>query len=189
MYQIILSIGFMLTLSILLFALGHAKLHRLRTTVVLPAEQFSRLMQLAERSLETADVPVGALLLYKGDIIGEGYNTVLRNAQAGEHAEINAISGAIRNLGMEAFTKLERKSLMLATTFEPCLMCAGAFINYNIQNVFFMKEKDFSYTSTENALLVRYLLHRRQILSGNEQVALFEKHPAYPHMKEKQKFS
>jgi tRNA(Arg) A34 adenosine deaminase TadA len=137
----------------------------------------------AERSLETSDVPVGALLLYKGEIIGEGYNTVLRNANAGEHAEVNVISAAIKDLGMEKFTMLDRDSLLLVATFEPCLMCAGAFINYNIQNVFFMKEKDFSYTAEEEALFVRYLLRRRQIKSGNEQDVLFEKHPDYPEKK------
>ncbi len=164
--------------------LGHSKFHHLRRTIVLKKEHYSRLLELAERSLETSDVPVGALLLYKGEIIGEGFNTVLRNAKAGEHAEVNAISGAIKELGMEKFTALERDSLLLATTFEPCLMCAGAFINYNIQNVFFMKEKDFSYTAKEEARFVRYLLRRKQIKSRNEQDLLFQKHPDYPQKKE-----
>ncbi len=183
MYQWIVFVFLVLTICALVFSLGHSKFHRLRRTIVLTKEHYSRLLELAERSLETSDVPVGALLLYKGESIGEGFNTVMRNTKAGEHAEVNAISAAIKDLGMEKFAMLERDSLLLATTFEPCLMCAGAFINYNIQNVFFMKEKDFSYTSKEKALFVRYLLRRKQIKSGNEQDVLFEKHPDYPQTK------
>ncbi len=183
MSQWILFIVLLLTGCAFVFSLGRSKFHRLRRPIVLTKEQYSRLLELAERSLETSDVPVGAILLYKDEIIGEGFNTVLRNAKAGEHAEVNAISAAIKNLGMEQFAVLERDSLLLATTFEPCLMCAGAFINYNIQNVFFMKEKDFSYTAKEEALFVRYLLRRKPIKSGNEQDVLFEKHPDYPQKK------
>ena len=180
MYQWIFFVSLFVTVCALVFSLGHTKFHRLRRTIVLTKEHYSRLLELAESSLETLDIPVGALLLYKGKVIGEGYNTVLRNAKAGEHAEVNAISAAIKKLGMETFESLERDSLFLATTFEPCLMCAGAFINYNIQNVFFMKEKDFSYTAKEEALFVRYILRRKQIKSGNEQDVLFETHPGYP---------
>lgn len=183
MYQWIFILFVVSTICALVLTFGHSKLHRLRRTIVFKKEHYSRLLELAERSLESSDVPVGALLLYRGEIIGEGFNTVSRNAKAGEHAEVNAISAAIKDLGMEKFTMLERDSLLLATTFEPCLMCAGAFINYNIQNVFFMKEKDFSYTANEKARFVRYLLRRRQIESGNEQDVLFERHPDYPQKK------
>jgi tRNA(Arg) A34 adenosine deaminase TadA len=170
----------LLALCMLGLYLGHSKLHRLRRKVVLGEEHYSRLLELAERSLQSSDVPVGALLLYKGTIIGEGFNTVLQNRKAGEHAEVNAISKAIAEIGMDKFTSLERDSLVLATTFEPCVMCAGAFVNYNIQNVFFMKEKDLSYTAKEQGLFVRYLLRRKQIRNRNEQDVLFEKHPDYP---------
>ena len=183
MYQWIVFVFLCLTIGTCVFFLAHSKLHRLRKKMVLTKEHYSRLLELAERSLESSDVPVGAILLYKGETIGEGFNTVLRNAKAGEHAEVNAISAAIKDLGMEKFAMLERDSLLLATTFEPCLMCAGAFINYNIQNIFFMKEKELSYTTKEEALFVRYLLRRTQIKSANEQDVLFEKHPRYPQKK------
>lgn len=183
MYQLACFAFLLFTLCAVVIALGHSKFHWLKRPIVLVKTHYSRLLELAERSLESSDVPVGALLLYKGAIIGEGFNTVLRNGKAGEHAEINAISGAIKDIGMEAFMKLERGSLLLVTTFEPCLMCSGAFINYNIHNVFFMKEKNFLYTFREEAIFLRYLMRRKQIKSGNEQDVLFEKHPAYPNKK------
>jgi tRNA(Arg) A34 adenosine deaminase TadA len=163
---------------------AHPRLHRLKGKVALTEEQRARLLELAGLSLQTADVPVGALLIYQGKVIGEGYNTVLRHQKAGEHAEVNAISAAIAALGMDEFSSLNRSELVLISTFEPCLMCGGACVNYNIQNVFFLKEKDFSYTGREEALFVRYLLRRRQIKNNREQETLFEKHPYYPGRRE-----
>lgn len=183
MHYSLFAVFFFLIFCALVFAVAHLKLYHLRKSIVLSKKHYARLFELAERSLETSDVPVGALLLYKGEIIGEGFNTVLRNAKAGEHAEVNAISAAIKDLGMEEFTILERDQLILASTFEPCLMCAGAFINYNIQKVYFMKQKDFSYSAKEEALFVRYVLRRKQIKNDNEQDILFEKHPDYPRKK------
>ena len=170
---------FLLLVALLFYAV-HTRIHRLKGKVVLTEEQRTRLLELAARSLESSDVPVGALLIYEGKIIGEGYNEVLRNSKAGEHAEINAISSSIAAMGMVKFSSLDRNSLVLISTFEPCLMCAGAFINYNIQHVLFMKEKDLIYSGREEGLFVRYLLQRRQIRSNREQDILFEKHPAYP---------
>ncbi|HTR82228.1 MAG TPA: nucleoside deaminase [Bacteroidota bacterium] len=157
----------------------HTKFHRLKGRIVLTTEQRARLLELASLSLNSADVPVGAILLSRGEIIGEGYNTVLKNGKAGEHAEVNAISDAIGKIGMDGFAALDRSTLILISTFEPCLMCAGAFINYNVKNVFFMKEKDLSYTLKEELLLTRYWIRRRQIKESGEQEALFEKHPGY----------
>ncbi|RPI04846.1 MAG: nucleoside deaminase [Ignavibacteriae bacterium] len=156
------------------------RLHRFKRLVKLPDHQLSRLLELARRSLESLDVPVGALLIYHTEIIGEGYNTVLRGSDAGGHAEINAISDAIKRLGMERFTSLERNSLFLVSTFEPCLMCAGAFINYDITRVYFLKEKDTKVLSKEGARFIRYYFRRGPMKHAGEQDALFEQHPGYP---------
>jgi tRNA(Arg) A34 adenosine deaminase TadA len=183
MYQVPAIFLLLLVFSCLALYVLHPKFHRLRSKVVLNEKHYARLLELAERSLDSSDVPVGALLLYEGIIIGEGYNTVVRNAKAGEHAEVNAISQALATMGMEKFSSLDRSSLVLVSTFEPCLMCAGAFINYNIQNVYFMKEKELSFTGKEEALLIRYLFRRKQVRNKDEQASLFEKHPGYPAKK------
>jgi len=170
---------FILALSGAAFWIFHTRTHRVKSEAVLTEKQYTRLLELAEHSLESSDVPVGAILLYEGMIVGEGYNTVLRNAKAGEHAEVNAISNAIAVMGIEKFSSLDRSSLILVSTFEPCLMCAGAFINYNVQIVYFMKEKDLAYIGKEEALFFRYLLRRRQVRNKDEQTSLFQKHPDY----------
>ena len=159
------------------------KLYLLRPTIKLSVQHMARLLALAKQSLDSLDVPIGALLMYRNEIIGEGYNTVLCTSNAGGHAEINAISDAIKRLGMERFSLLDRKSLVLVTTFEPCLMCAGAFMNYNIRRVYFLKEKDAVYLSKEGVRFIRYYLQRRKIKNDGEQDILFELHPHYPMRK------
>lgn len=156
------------------------RVYRWKRKFILNETQFSRLLELAQRSLESLDVPVGALLIYQNKIIGEGFNTVLRMSAAGGHAEINAISDAIKQLGMERFSSLDRNSLFLVTTFEPCFMCAGAFINYNIRQIYFLKEKDLLYLSKEGVQLIRYYLKRSTVNHSGEQDKLFERHPHYP---------
>ena len=145
--------------------------------------QMTRLLALAEKSLESLDVPVGALLIYHDEIIGEGCNTVLRESDAGGHAEINALSDAIERLGMEQFLSLDRTSLYLVTTFEPCLMCTGAFLNYNIKQIYFLKAKDFIYLAKGGARFIRYYFRRGKMTHNGEQDSLFERHPHYPQRK------
>ncbi len=171
----------LITLAILLLiVIGLQKFYLLRPKIELTGELIARLQELAKRSLETLDVPVAALLLYKKEIIGEGFNTVFRNGKAGEHAEINAISSAIGSVGMEKFLALDRSQLVLISTFEPCLMCSGAFVSYNIRTVYFMEEKDAAYLLKEARLLARYMFRRTLVRNRGEQVALFKLHPHYP---------
>lgn len=87
---------------------------RIPSHITLAPAIMERLMVLAKRSLETLDVPIAAVLMYGETVIGEGFNTVLRNSQAGEHAEINAISSAMKELGMEEFRRLDRKNSSLS---------------------------------------------------------------------------
>lgn len=148
--------------------------------MTLPPEQYRKLFALAEKSLESLDIPVGALLLYRGEIIGEGFNTVLRNGIAGGHAEMNAISDALLRLGSEHFSALDRNHLFLISTFEPCLMCAGAFITHNIQYVHYLEKKNLSYVLKEVALFFRYLFRRKRLSRKNDQRELFLRHPLYP---------
>lgn len=173
---------FLITIAVLLlFVIGIQKFYLFHPKIELTGELVTRLQQLAKQSLETLDVPVAALLLYKKEIIGEGCNTVFRNGKAGEHAEINAMSSAIVSLGMEKFSALDRSQLVLVSTFEPCLMCTGAFVNYNIRNVWFMEEKDAAYLLRETKLLARYMFRRTLVRNRGEQVALFKLHPQYPN--------
>jgi tRNA(Arg) A34 adenosine deaminase TadA len=156
------------------------KISWFRRRIELDGVHLERLKALAKRSLDSMDVPVGALLLYDDEIIGEGYNTVLRYHSAGGHAEINAISSALASLGYDYFSALDRDKLVLLSTFEPCLMCIGACVNYNIRTVYYLEGKDAAYLLGEGKSYARYLFRRTRIRNRGEQAALFKLHPRYP---------
>lgn len=89
-------------------------------------------LTLAKKSAEEGEVPVGAIVVCDGKIVGEGRNRreVVKNAL--HHAEIEAIDNACKNLGGWRLWKCN-----LYVTLEPCPMCAGAIINSRIKNVYF----------------------------------------------------
>lgn len=138
-----------------------------------------KIIHLAANSLISQDVPVGCVLLYNDTIIGEGFNTVLRDSVAYGHAEINAISSAIKKIGLHAFSKLDRNKLILITTLEPCKMCEGAIIEYKIKYVQFAKNKDLKYWFKENKWELLYQYHKQKIQGDKLQDSLFNLHPKY----------
>lgn len=87
---------------------------------------------LAKEAAEEGEVPVGAVVARRGEIIGRGRNRreSARNALA--HAEIEAINNACRLLGGWRLFDCE-----LYVTLEPCPMCAGAIINARIDRVIY----------------------------------------------------
>lgn len=92
----------------------------------------NRAVELAEKAFSLGEVPVGAVIVRKNKIIGEGYNLRESSRNALAHAEIIAINQACRNLGGWRLPECE-----IYITLEPCPMCCGAIINARIDNVFF----------------------------------------------------
>ncbi len=146
----------------------------------LPQEQVQALTELGQQALLTKDIPVAALLVYRGKVIGRGFNTVKRNADAGGHAEINAIGQALDAMGAEGFAALDRNELELITTFEPCPMCQGAMAMWNVQNVRFLRAKTISRQWQLELHRLRHLRTRTQASPVDLQEQLFLKHPDYP---------
>ncbi|MCY3907459.1 MAG: tRNA adenosine(34) deaminase TadA [Anaerolineaceae bacterium] len=77
----------------------------------------------AERALASGDVPVGALAVRDGSVIGRGHNRREADGDPCAHAEIIAMRAAARQLGQ---WRLEEVTLYC--TLEPCAMCAGAMV-------------------------------------------------------------
>ncbi|MBE2267439.1 MAG: tRNA adenosine(34) deaminase TadA [Anaerolinea sp.] len=77
----------------------------------------------AEKALETGDVPIGAVAVYNGEVIGRGYNRREADHDPTAHAEILAIQAAAR-----ALNHWRLDGVTLYCTLEPCTMCAGAMI-------------------------------------------------------------
>ena len=75
----------------------------------------------AEKAMGADEVPVGAVLVYNGQIIARGFNQVETLKDATAHAEMIVITSAMNHIGAKYL-----KDCVLYVTLEPCLMCAGA---------------------------------------------------------------
>jgi len=91
-----------------------------------------RAIALAKISALEGEVPVGAVVVKDGEIVGEGRNRRELGKNALYHAEIEAIDNACKKLGGWRLWQCE-----LYVTLEPCPMCAGAIINSRIKKVVF----------------------------------------------------
>ncbi len=87
-------------------------------------------LALAEMAKERDEVPVGAVIVHRGEIIARASNTRESTKCATHHAELLAIEEACRVLGGWRLPECT-----LYVTMEPCVMCAGAIINARIDNV------------------------------------------------------
>lgn len=104
----------------------------------------------AEAAFLAGEVPVGAVVVREGEIIGRGHNRVERENSILSHAEILAIRDACEKTGSRYL-----EGATLYVTLEPCAMCAGAIINSRIHRVVFGAEE--KKTGTAGSLL--NLLH------------------------------
>ncbi len=90
-------------------------------------EFMKRALQLARRAAEEGEVPVGALLVLDGEIIGEGWNRPITASDPTAHAEIQAMRRAAEKLKNYRLT-----GATLYVTLEPCDMCVGAMFHARI---------------------------------------------------------
>ena len=86
----------------------------------------------AQRALEEDEVPVGAVVVWEGRIIGRGHNQIERLQDPTAHAEMIAITAAAAHLQSR---RLEKCTFYV--TLEPCAMCAGAIVLARVGRVVF----------------------------------------------------
>ena len=91
-----------------------------------------RALDLAAEAAAAGEVPVGAVIVKDGEIIGEGRNAPRASADPTAHAEIAAIRQAATTLGNERLTDCE-----IWVTLEPCAMCAGAIAHARIGKIYY----------------------------------------------------
>ena len=84
----------------------------------------------AYKAYEIDEVPVGAVIVRNGQIVGRGYNQKETMKDATLHAEISAVKDACANLGGWRLS-----NCTMYVTLEPCTMCAGALVNARIQRL------------------------------------------------------
>lgn len=93
-------------------------------------EWMLRALELAREAAAAGEVPVGAVVVKAGQIIGEGRNRREADKTALAHAEVEAIHRACQALGTWRLTGCD-----LYVTLEPCPMCTGAIINSHMDRV------------------------------------------------------
>ena len=84
----------------------------------------------ARLAAEAGEVPIGAVVVHQGKIIGRGQNSLLRNLDPTAHAEIIAMRDAARAIG-----NYRLLGCTLYVTLEPCAMCAGAMIHARLDRM------------------------------------------------------
>jgi tRNA(adenine34) deaminase len=127
-------------------------------------EYFMRLaVREAERALEHDDVPIGAVMVHEGEVIGSGHNEREVRADPTAHAEMIALREAARRLG--SWRVLDS---VMYVTLEPCAMCAGAIVLARVPRVVFAAAdpKAGAAGSVLDVLHVPQFNHRPQVESG-----------------------
>ena len=122
----------------------------------------------AERAYEEGEIPVGAVVLLQGKVIGRGHNQVERLKDPTAHAEIIAITAAAAHQSSKWLYDAD-----LYVTKEPCAMCAGAIVHARIKNLIFgaSDAKAGACGSVMNIVQHPKLNHQVEVVSGIEESA------------------
>jgi tRNA(adenine34) deaminase len=89
-------------------------------------------LELAAQAERADEVPVGAIVVHNGEIIGRGHNATISRSDPTAHAEIIALRDAAQRIGNYRLVNCD-----LYVTLEPCIMCAGAIMHARIARVIY----------------------------------------------------
>src|SRR6188768_3071915 len=117
----------------------------------------------AARAAALDEVPIGAVIVHEGEIIGAGFNQPISSHDPTAHAEVIALRAAAR-----AIRNYRLTGATLYVTVEPCLMCVGAMIHARIGLVVFgaVEPKAGALQSMTNAHEIAGLNHRLSVIGG-----------------------
>ena len=137
---------------------------------------------LADKAGALNEVPVGAVIIRDGEIIGEGFNQTISLKDPTAHAEVMAIRNAAKNVDNYRIVNAS-----LYVTIEPCSMCAGALIHARIAKlVYGAKEpRAGAIESSIQVLANTSVNHQVDVLSGICEQAAAEKMSAFFKLKRK----
>ena len=120
-------------------------------------------LDLAKQAASIEEVPVGAIVVANGEVIGRGFNCPIDSKDPTAHAEIVAMRDAAKNLGNYRLSGCE-----LYVTIEPCTMCLGAMVHARIKRVIFGAPEPRSGAFVSNPMLMDadHLNHKLDWSSG-----------------------
>jgi tRNA(adenine34) deaminase len=117
----------------------------------------------ARQAFEAGEVPVGAVVVLNGEIVGRGFNQPIHANDPTAHAEVVALRAAARALGNYRLV-----GTTLYVTIEPCLMCVGAMVHARVGTLVFgaAEPKAGAVVSSCQAHELPSLNHRIEVVSG-----------------------
>jgi len=120
-------------------------------------------LRAAQRALEVGEVPVGAVIVHKGQIIGRGFNRNIADHDPTAHAEVIALREAGGAIGNHRLGECD-----LFATIEPCAMCVGALVHARIRRLVYGADdpKAGAVHSVIHVLNHPGLNHRVQVRNG-----------------------
>lgn len=126
-------------------------------------EWMQRAFELAQKAKEHDEVPVGAVIVYQDQIIGEGWNQPISSNDPTAHAEIIALRDAGNKVG-----NYRLPNATMYVTLEPCAMCAGAILHARLSKIIFAvaDPKTGACGSIFNLLQAEELNHKVEIDKG-----------------------
>jgi tRNA(adenine34) deaminase len=123
----------------------------------------ARCLELAREAAACDEVPVGAVVVAGGQVLGEGRNAVEQRRSPMAHAEMLALDAAIAAVGVKRLP-----DAVLYCTLEPCFLCAGAILHCRVRRVVFgARDPKFgAVRSLQNLLEDPRLNHRCEVVEG-----------------------
>lgn len=120
-------------------------------------------LELANQSQACGEVPVGAIVVKDGEIVGRGFNAPISRHDPSAHAEMMALRDAAQRLGNYRLVGCD-----LFVTLEPCLMCAGAIMHARIARLVYgaRDPKTGACGSVIDAFAERRLNHHTEVVGG-----------------------
>lgn len=133
------------------------------TTEDVDAVFMARALALAEQGAAAGEVPVGALVVREGEVLGEGWNQPIGASDPTAHAEIIALRAAASRVGNYRLT-----GATLYVTIEPCTMCVGALVHARIARLVYgaQEPRAGAVRSALAALDTPGLNHRVEVTAG-----------------------
>jgi tRNA(adenine34) deaminase len=122
-----------------------------------------RALELARNAQALGEVPVGALIVLDGAIVGEGFNCPISSKDPTAHAEVQALRAAAQALG-----NYRLPGCTLYVTLEPCVMCAGAIMHARLARLVFgaSDPKTGACGSVLDLLAEQRLNHHTELVRG-----------------------
>jgi tRNA(adenine34) deaminase len=129
-------------------------------------EALTQALEEARSAAAAGEVPVGAIVVENGVVVGRGQNRVLRDLDPTAHAEIVALREAARTLGNYRLGNCE-----LFATLEPCAMCAGAIIHARISRLIYAADDPKAGAVTSVLEVVNHPRLNHQMVVKNGELA------------------